>query len=67
MVTVAIATKFPSYIPLMYADSIEQGLQVCKLLKKIEPSEIYTVVSSADPSLNLEHVRDYSWNEELVA
>lgn len=67
MVTVAIATKFPSYIPMMYADSIEQGLQVCKLLKKIEPSEIYTVVSSADPSLNLEHVKDYTWNEELVA
>ena len=67
MVTVAIATKFPSYIPMMYADSIEQGLQVCRLLKKIEPSEIYTVVSSADPSLNLEHVKDYTWEEELVA
>lgn len=67
MVTVAIATRFPSYIPMMYADNIEQGLQVCKLLKQIEPSEIYTVVSSADPSLNLEHVKDYTWNEELVA
>ena len=48
MVTVAIATKFPSYIPMMYADNIEQGLQVCRLLKQIEPSEIDTVVSSAD-------------------
>ena len=66
MVTVAIATKFPSYIPMMYADSIEQGLQVCRLLKGIEPSEIYSVVSSADLSLGLEHVRDYSWKEELV-
>ena len=66
MVTVAIATKFPSYIPMLYADSIEQGLQVCRLLKGIEPSETYSVVSSADPSPNLDHVRDYSWKEELV-
>ena len=67
MVTVAIAKNFPTYIPMMYADTIEQGLQVCRLLKKIEPSEVYTVVSSADPSLNLAHVRDYSWKEELVS
>ena len=67
MVTVAIARSLASYIPMLYADSIEQGLQVCRLLKKIEPSEIYTVVSSADPSLNLEHVKDYTWDEELVA
>ena len=59
MVTVAIATRFPSYIPMMYADSIEQGLQVCSLLKQIEPSDIYTVVSSADLSLKLAHVKDY--------
>lgn len=51
---------------MMYADNIEQGLQVCRLLKEIEPKEVYTVVSSADPSLNLEHVKDYSWKEELV-
>ena len=66
MVTVAIAKNFQSYIPMMYADSIEQGLQVCRLLKKIEPSETYSVVSSADLSLRLKHVRDYSWKEELV-
>ena len=66
MVTVAIAKNFPTYIPMMYADTIEQGLQVCRLLKKIEPSEVYTVVSSADPSLKLAHVRDYSWKEKLV-
>ena len=47
---------------MMYADNIEQGLQVCRLLKEIEPKEVYTVVSSAD----LEHVKDYSWKEELV-
>ena len=45
----------------MYADNIEQGLQVCRLLKEIEPKEV-----SADLSLNLEHVKDYSWKEELV-
>ncbi len=67
MVTVAIAKSFSSYVPMMYADSIEQGLQVCRLLKDIEPSETYSVVSSADLSLDLAHVRDYSWNEELVA
>ena len=67
MVTVAIAKSLSSYIPMLYADSIEQGLQVCKLLKKIEPSYVYTVVSSADLSLGLEHVRDYSWKEELVS
>ena len=67
MVTVAIAKNFPSYIPMMYADTIEQGLQVCRLLKGIEPSEIYSVVSSADLSLRLKHVKDYSWNEELVS
>lgn len=67
MVTVAIAKSLSAYIPMLYADSIEQGLQVCKLLKKIEPSEVYTVVSSADLSLRLKHVRDYSWKEELVA
>ena len=66
MVTVAIAKSLSAYIPMLYADSIEQGLQVCKLLKKIEPSETYSVVSSADLSLGLEHVRDYSWKEELV-
>ena len=66
MVTVAMVRKFPSYIPMMYADNIEQGLQVCRLLKKIEPSEVYTVVSSADTSLRLKHVRDYSWKEPLV-
>ena len=66
MVTVAIAKNFPTYIPMMYADTIEQGLQVCRLLKKIEPSETYSVVSSADLSLNLAHVRDYSWKEKLV-
>ena len=67
MVTVAIAKSLSAYIPMLYADSIEQGLQVCKLLKKIEPSEVYTVVSSADLSLELEHVKDYTWEEELVA
>ena len=67
MVTVAIAKGFPSYIPMMYADTIEQGLQVCRLLKKIEPSEVYSVVSSADLSLKLDHVKDYSWKEELVS
>ena len=46
--------------------NLEQGLQVCRLLKEIEPKEVYTVVSSADLSLNLEHVKDYSWKEELV-
>lgn len=66
MVTVSIATGLTSYIPMMYADNIEQGLQVCRLLKEIEPKEVYTVVSSADLSLNLEHVKDYSWKEELV-
>ena len=66
MVTVAIATGLTSYIPMMYADNLEQGLQVCRLLKEIEPKEVYTVVSSADLSLNLEHVKDYSWKEELV-
>lgn len=66
MVTVAIAKSLSSYIPMMYADTIEQGLQVCRLLKKIEPSEIYTVVSSADLSLKLDHVKDYSWKEKLV-
>lgn len=63
---VAIAKNLTSYIPMMYADNIEQGLQVCRLLKEIEPKEVYTVVSSADLSLNLEHVKDYSWKEELV-
>ena len=67
MVTVAIAKSLSSYIPMLYADTIEQGLQVCKLLKKIEPSEVYTVVSSADLSLRLAHVKDYSWKEELVS
>lgn len=64
--TVAIAKNLTSYIPMMYADNIEQGLQVCRLLKEIEPKEVYTVVSSADLSLNLEYVKDYSWKEELV-
>ncbi len=67
MVTVAMVARFPSYIPMLYADTIEQGLQVCRLLSGIDPSEIYTVVSSADRSLKLAHVRDYSWKEELVA
>lgn len=61
-----VAKNLTSYIPMMYADNIEQGLQVCRLLKEIEPKEVYTVVSSADLSLNLEHVKDYSWKEELV-
>lgn len=56
MVTVAIATGLTSYIPMMCVDNIEQGLQVCRLLKEIEPKEVYIIVSSADPSLNLEHV-----------
>ena len=67
MVTVAIAKNFPTYIPMMYADTIEQGLPVCRLLKKIEPSYVYSVVSSADPSLKFDHVRDYTWKEELVS
>ena len=66
MVTVAIAKSLSSYIPMMYADSIAQGLQVCKLLKQIEPKEVYTVVSSADLSLKLDHVKDYSWKEPLI-
>ena len=66
MVTVAIAKSLSSYIPMMYADSIPQGLQICRLLKEMEPKEVYTVVSSADPALRLKHVRDYSWKEKLV-
>ena len=66
MVTVAIVKSLYSYIPMMYADTIEQGLQVCRLLKGIEPSYVYTVVSSADKSLKLDHVKDYSWKEKLV-
>lgn len=65
MVTVAIATSLTTYIPMMLADSVEQGLQVCELLKEIEPSEVYTVVSSAS-GLSLAHVCDYSWKEPLV-
>ena len=65
-IMVTVATGLTSYIPMMYADNIEQGLQVCRLLKEIEPKEVYTVVSSADLSLNLEHVKDYSLKEELV-
>lgn len=37
---VAIAKNLTSYIPMMYADNIEQGLQVCRLLKEIEPKEV---------------------------
>lgn len=66
MVIVAIARSLTSYIPMMYADNLEQGLQVCRLLKEIESKEIYTVVSSIDSSLNLAHVKDYSWKEDLV-
>ena len=66
MVIVTISTSLTSYIPMMYADNLKQGLQVCRLLKDIEPKEVYTVVSSADLSLNLAHVKDYSWKEELV-
>lgn len=66
MVIVAIARSLTSYIPMMYADNLEQGLQVCRLLKEIESKEVYTVVSSIDSSLNLAHVKDYSWKENLV-
>lgn len=66
MVTVAIAKSLTTYIPMLYADNIEQGLQVCRLLKDIDNSEMYVVVSSADLSLGLAHVKDYSWKEELV-
>lgn len=66
MVTVAIAKSMTSYIPMLYADNIKQGLQICRLLKEIEPKETYTVVSSADLSLKLDHVKDYSWKEELI-
>lgn len=66
MVTVAIASSLTSYIPMMYADNLEQGLQVCKFLKEIEPKEVYTVVSSADLSLHLAHAKDYSWGEKLI-
>ena len=48
--TVAMVVSFPSYIPI----------------NGIDPSEVYTVVSSANKSLKLAHVRDYSWTEELV-
>lgn len=65
MVTVSISTSLTSYIPMLLADSIPQGLQVCKLLKEIEPSKVYSVVSST-PDLSLAHVRDYSWKEQLV-
>ena len=37
----------------MYADNLEQGLQVCRLLKEIEPKEVYTVVSSANLTLKI--------------
>lgn len=63
---VAIARSLTSYIPMMYADNLEQGLQVCRLLKEMESKEVYTVVSSIDSSLNLAHVKDYSWKENLV-
>lgn len=66
MIIVAIARSLTSYIPMMYADNLEQGLQVCRLLKEIESKETYTVVSSIDSSLNLAHVKDYSWKEDLV-
>ena len=65
MVTVAMATGLTTYIPMLIADSLEQGLQVCSLLKKISPSYIYTVVSNVDKSLELEHVREYTWDEPL--
>lgn len=65
MITVSISTSLTSYIPILLADSIPQGLQVCKLLKEIEPSNVYSVVSST-PDLSLAHVRDYSWKEQLV-
>lgn len=65
MITVSISTSLTSYIPMLLADSIPQGLQVCKLLKEIEPSNVYSVVSSTS-DLSLPHVRDYSWKEQLV-
>lgn len=33
----------------MYADNLEQGLQVCRLLKEIEPKEVYTVGPLTQP------------------
>lgn len=65
MITVSISTSLTSYIPMLLADSIPQGLQVCKLLKEIEPSNVYSVVFST-PDLSLAYVRDYSWKEQLV-
>ena len=65
MVTVSIATSLTSYIPMLLADSMSQGLQVCKLLKEIDSSNVYTIVSLT-PDLSLPHVRDYSWKEQLV-
>ena len=65
MITVSISTSLTLYIPMLLADSIPQGLQVCKLLKEIEPSNVYSVVSST-PDLSLAHVRDYSWKEQLI-
>lgn len=66
MVTIAMATGLTSYIPMLYANSMNQAFQVCRLLKGINSKEIYTIVSSADMSLNLEHVEDYTWAETLV-
>lgn len=65
MVTASITTSLTSYIPMLLADSISQGLQVCRLLKEIDSSEVYTIVSST-PDLSLPHVHDYSWKEQLV-
>ena len=63
MTIIAIAISSTEYIPLLYAEDMEQAKQTCEHLKQTDDSEIYTIISPADPTLDLKHVKDYNWED----
>lgn len=62
MTIIAIAINLTEYIPLLYAEDMKQAKQTCERLKQIDDSNIYTIISPADPTLDLKRVEDYNWD-----
>lgn len=54
------------YIPLIQVDSIKQGEQIMRLIKKDIGESNLSIVFGGDIPEGIGHARDYDWREPLV-
>lgn len=58
---VVIAKSLTTYIPIMRVPNFDTGWAVCKELKEIDPSEVFSLVSDSDNYKGVKSYKNWSW------